>query len=199
MSPRRLRSRTLDLAVASVCVALFAAPFVASSGAIESSINENTADVDVRIPQIGIISKPQAGSFSGATSGIADGSIEWDLYSTSSAGMKLAVSAGRAPALRDGQNAVDIADLGATPGAWSVASGERRFGFSAVGNIVLARYDGGGKWRGFDGRNSVEVARRAGVIGRTTTTIKLRGEYGAALASNATPSGDVTATAVVNL
>lgn len=199
MSPRRLRSRTLDLAVASVCVALLAAPFVASSAAIESSINENTADVDLSIPQIGIISLPQAGSFGAGRSGVADGSISWDMYSTASAGMKLAVSAGRAPALRDGKNSVDIADFGATPAAWSVAAGDRRFGFSAVGDIALSRYDGGAKWRGFDGTNGVEVARRGGVLGRTTTTVKLRGEYSAALADDATPSADVAATAVINL
>lgn len=199
MTARRLRSRLLDLAVASACLLLVGAPFVASSSALESSITENTVDADLSVPQVGIISSPIKGSFPAGKSGIVDGSVSWEIYSSASNGMKLVVSSTRSPALRDEANNIDVADFSATPGGWSVAGTDRKFGFSAVGALVLARYNDGGGWRGFDGANGIEVARKGGVIPRTLTTVKLRGEYGAALPSDARPSASVAATAVVNL
>lgn len=199
MTVQRLRLRLLDLAVASVCLMLVGIPFIASSSALESSINENTVDADLRVPQTGIISHPQKGSFAATRSGIVDGSVEWDIYSTASSGMKLVVSSTRSPALRDTQNGIDVTDVDGTLGGWSVAKGERRFGFSAVGNLVLARYGDGGKWRGFDAGNSIEVARKGGIIPRSTVTVKLRAEYDAALPGNAKPNVNVAATAVANL
>lgn len=194
-----MRSRLLDVAVASVCLALVAVPFVAISSAVEAPITENTVDTDLRVPKFGLLSLPIDGSFGAGRSGRVDGSVAWDMYTSAASGMKLVVSADRSPALRDAQNAVDIPDAGSLPSPWSVGASERKFGFSAVGAFTLARFDDGKDFRGFNGATGVEVARKGGIFPATRTTVKLRGEYGSPLASNARITTNLIATAVVNL
>jgi hypothetical protein len=194
-----MRSRLLDVAVTCVCMAMVAAPFIAISHAVEAPISENTVDTDVKLPQFGLLSLPINGSYAATRSGRVDGSVSWDMYTSTSNGMKLVVSADRAPALRDSQNGVDIADAGATPAAWTVASGERKFGVSAIGAYTLARFDDGTAFRGFAGTTGVEVARKGGIFPATRTVVKLRGEYGTALATDAKVTTNLIGTAVVNL
>jgi hypothetical protein len=197
-----MRSRLLDLAVATVCVACLCAPMLPSVLAaddVEPAVVESGGSVDQKVLQSGVISNPLNGSFESGRSGRVDGSIQWDMYTSSPDGLKLVVSSDRTPAMRDSKNDVDVADYGSSPSDWSVGSTERRFGFSAVGGITLSRFGDGSKWRGFDGKRPVEVARRGAALPVTRTTIKLRGEFGAALASDATPTANVRAIAVLNL
>lgn len=203
MSPRPLRARMLDLAVMSVCIACIAAPFLpivhAASGAGGPAVVESGSNVDQKVLEAGIISNPLNGTFQGARSGTVNGSAQWDVYSTARGGIKLLVSSDRSPAMRDPQHGIDVPDAGATPDAWSVPAGERRFGLSANGSIALDRYASGRKWRGFAGTRGVEVARHSGAIARTRTTVALRAEFRAALPDNARPGARVVATAVPNL
>lgn len=199
MSPRRLRIRLLDIAVASLCVACVGAPFIPLSEAVEATLGESGGDIDQRVLQAGVISYPLNGAFGGATSGTADGSTQWDLYSTAADGMKLVVQSDRSPALRDGANGIDIADLAAAPAPWSVASTDRRFGFTAMGPLSLSAYAGGDKWRGLSGTRSVELAREDKPSGRSRTTVRWRAEYAQPLAAGATPTANVFVTGVVNL
>lgn len=202
MSPRRLRSRLLDLAVATVCVACVGAPLLPIVNAAndpEPSVVESGGTVDQKVLEGGIISNPLNGSFEGGGSGTVDGSVSWDLYSSDRDGMKLSVSADRTPAMRDAKTGTRVPDYAAAPSAWSVASGDRRFGFTVTGGLALARFDGGAKWRGFDGQKSVEVGRRNAPTPRTRTTVKLRAEFAAPLGADARPTATVYATAVPNL
>lgn len=198
MSPRRTRLRLLDLVVTFVCMACIAAPFVAMSQAEERPQAELGGDVDQTVGQSGMLSYPIAGTFQAGGSGTVDGSIQWDLFSTATDGMKLTVSSDRTPALRDAQNGIDIADYASEPQPWSVAGSARRFGFTVQGDLSLSRFSGD-KWRGFDGGTSVEAGRKRAPIPQTRTMVKLRGEFGAALPSDARPTANIYATAVVNL
>lgn len=198
MSPRRFRLRLLDLAVTFVCLACIAVPFVALSQAEERPQVELGGNVDQAVGQSGMLSYPIAGVFQAGGSGTVNGSVQWDLFSTSTDGMKLTVSSDRIPALRDAQNGIDIADYGADPKAWSVDGTARRFGFTVQGDLTLGRFSGD-KWRGFNGGTSVEIGRKRAPIPQTRTTVKLRGEFGAALPSDARPTANIYATAVVNL
>lgn len=199
MGLRRLRARLLDLAVATVCVACIAAPALPMVGAAEDEpVLETGGNVDQRVLETAAISNPLNGSFEAGGSGIREGSIAWDIYSTAPRGMKLVIASDRTPAMRDAANGVDIADFGATPGAWSVAAKERRFGFSASGSLALQRFGAGQKWRGFSGAEGLEVARRTIATPRTRTTVRLRAQFKSALASNSRPTANVTATAVPN-
>lgn len=197
-----MRSRLLDLTVATICVACVGAPLLpivnAASGP-EPSVIETGATVDQKVLEGGIISSPLDGSFQDGGAGTVDGSFSWDVYSTNRDGMKLSVSTDRTPAMRDSNSGVDIADFTATPSAWSVTGSDRRFGFSATGGLTLNRFENGAKWRGFDGRKAIEVARRGAPIPRTRTTVKLRAQFGASLAAGARPTATVYATAVPNL
>ncbi|MCW2922605.1 MAG: hypothetical protein JWM98_9 [Thermoleophilia bacterium] len=201
MSPRPLRARLLDLAVASVCVACVGAPLMGVGFAAnpDPSVVESGGTVDQKVLQSGIISNPLNGSFGGARSGKVDGSIQWDVYSTASDGMKLVVMSDGAPAMRDAKNGVDVPDYGASPSEWAVGSNDRRFGFSVVGGLGLSRFEDGKKWRGFNGKRPVEIGRRANAIPVTRTTVKLRAEFAKGLADDARPTANVRAIAVLNL
>jgi hypothetical protein len=199
MSPRRPRLRPLDLVVTAVCVACLVVPLAAVSQAEERSQVEQGGNVDQKVAESGMISNPLNGSFAAGGSGVVNGQIQWDIYTTSPQGMKLTVSADRTPALRDAANSIDIPDYSTDPKAWDVASGARSFGFTVQGDIALGRYDGGDKWRGFTGGTSVEVARKKAALPATRTTVKLRAEFGAALPSGARPTANLVGTAVVNL
>ncbi len=201
MSPWRMRSRLLDLTVATVCVACIAAPFLPAVNAADdgASVVESGGVVDQRVLAGGVISNPLNGKFEAGGSGTRDGSVSWDIFSTGADGLKLVISTDRSPAMRDTKNGVDVADYGSTPEAWSVGRSDRRFGLTAAGTLTLGRFGDGTKWRGFEGGRAIEVARRAAPIARTRTTIKLRAEFGASLPSGAQPSATIRATAVPNL
>jgi hypothetical protein len=192
-----MRSRLLDLAVATVCVACVAAPALPFVHA-QDSVVESGGSVDQRVLEGGVISNPLNGSFESGGAGIRDGSIQWDVYTTAARGMKLVVSSDRTPAMRDAANGVDVADYGSTPSSWSVSGSDRRFGMSAVGPMALSAFEDGRKWRGFSGRSGIEVARRGAPTGRTRTTLRLRAQFASSLGSNARPTATVYATAVPN-
>lgn len=197
-----MRTRLLDLAVATVCVACMCAPLlptVVAATSPDPAVVESGGTVDQRVLQSGIISNPLNASFPAGTSGTVDGSVSWDLYSSSPRGLKLVVSSDRSPAMRDAANGVDVADYGSSPTAWSVAGTDRRFGFTVAGPIALSRFANASKWRGFEGGRSVEAARRGAALPKTRTTVRLRAQFGSPLASNARPAANVNATAVVNL
>src|SRR4051812_7466911 len=119
MSPRRIRLRLLDLVVTLVCAAVVAVPFVASSLADNSRPTqlESGGDVDQRVAESGVIPNPITPTFSANANGLS-GSIQWDVYTTSTAGMKLAISSDRTPALRDAQSGTDIPDYTSDPKSW---------------------------------------------------------------------------------
>jgi hypothetical protein len=201
MSPRRLRSRLLDLTVTTVCVACLAAPFLATSNAADdgAAVVESSSAIDQRVLSGGVISNPLNASFESGGSGTRDGSVSWDLWGTGADGLKLTVSTTRSPAMRDPKNGIDIADYGSTPETWSVGSSDRRFGMTVVGSLGLGRFGDGSKWRGFEGGRAIEAARRAAPTPRTRTTIKLRAQFGSALPATARPTATIRATAVPNL
>ena len=196
-----MRSRLLDLAVATVCVACVAAPLLPLSIAADNPASvESGGVVDQRVLAGGVISNPLNATFEGGGgAGQHDGSVSWDVWGTGSDGLKLVLSSERSPAMRDGQNGIDIADYGSTPEAWSVGGSDRRFGWTVVGTLTLGRYGDGSKWRGFDGGRAVEVARRAAPTPRTRTTVKLKAEFGSALPADARPAATIRATAVPNI
>lgn len=205
MSFRRTRSRLLDLAVTSVCVACVGAPLLPIVNAATRSdgasgvVMESGGSVDQRVVGGGMISNPLNGSFESGGSGMVDGSFQWDMYSTARGGMKLVLSSDRSPAMRDSANGIDIGDLSSTADTWSVDNGDRRFGISAVGGLALSRFDDGRKWQGLEGKRAVEVARRGGPIAKTRTTVRLRAQFTASLPANARPTLNLRATAVPNL
>jgi hypothetical protein len=199
MSPRRLRLRLLDLAVTIVCLACVAVPFIAMSQAADGSQIESGGDVDERVLEAGSISNPLNGTFGSGVSGIVNGALQWDIYSTSANGMKLLISSDRTPTLHDAQNGIDVPDYGAAPAAWAVDASSRRFGFTSVGTIALGRFDDGGLWRGFAGATPVVVARKTTELPLTRTTVRLRGEFATALPGDARPTANLLGTAVVNL
>lgn len=201
MSPRRLRSRLLDLAVTTVCVACLAAPLLPTSNAADegSAVVESASVIDQRVLAGGVISNPLNGTFEAGGTGTRDGSVSWDTWGTGSDGLKLVVSSTRTPAMRDAKNSIDVADYGSSPAAWSVGSTERRFGMTVVGSLSLGRFGDGSKWRGFDGGRAIEASRRAAPSPRTRTTIKLRAEFGSALPAGAQPKATIRATALPNL
>jgi hypothetical protein len=205
MSPRRTRSRLLDLAVTSVCVACVCAPLLpvvnaaTRSDGANGSVVESGGSVDQRVVAGGIISNPLNGSFESGGTGTVDGSVQWDMYTTARGGMKLVLSSDRTPAMRDSANGIDVGDMSSAADTWSVGNGDRRFGISVVGGLALSRFDDGRKWRGLEGKRAVEVARRGGPIAQTRTTVKLRAQFAASLPANARPTVNLRATAVPNL
>lgn len=198
-----MRSRLLDLAIATVCVACVAAPLLPvtfAASAVGGTVLESSGVVDQKVAQTGVISKPLNGRFGSGTSGTVDGQVQWEVYSSAASGIKLLLSTDRDPAMRDATSGVDIPDTSSTAAPWSVGSGARAFGFTAFGGVAsISRFDGGQAWRGFEGTRSVEVGRRTAPLGRSRTTVRLRAEFGAPLASNARPTATIRATEVVNL
>lgn len=201
MARRRLRARSLDAVILTVAIACLSTPFMAgSTAAPHDPLLETGMTIDQRVRQSGLISYPLNAAFDVGRSGKSTGKIDWDVYSSSAQGFKLSISADGTPAMRDDAAGASIADYGASPSAWSVGAGDRRFGFSATGTEVLNGYDGGTKWRGFVGRRSIEVARRTGgAAAATRTTVKLAAEMNSALPAKAKPKAWIVATAMTNL
>jgi hypothetical protein len=195
------RVRLLDVAVALVCCAIAAAGVLPIAGAANGSkpLIEDGATVDSRVAQAGMISNPLNGSFERTTSGRADGSVQWDMYTTSPQGLKLVVSTTRSPAMRDEASGIDVPDLTGGIDEWRVPAGGRTFGISASGKVTMSPFADGTRWRGLNGRDPVEVARRAAAMPMTRTTVRLRAQYDRALPSSGTPSANIVATAVPNL
>lgn len=191
-----MRLRLLDLAVATVSVVCIGAPLLSTGFAASTpnpAIVESGGTVDQRVKQAGWISNPLDLTFESGCSGTLDGAVTWSQFTTGRKGAKLVVSADSSPAMGP-----DVPDYGSTPSAWSVSGSDRRFGFTALGAIALNRFEDGAKWRGFDGKAGIEVARRGASFGASRTTIKLRAEYGAPLCASR-PSANVRATALPNL
>ena len=186
-----MRSRLLDLAVATVCVACVCAPMLASGfAATNPSVVESGGTVDQRVKQSGWISNPIDLTFESGACGKLDGSVTWSQFTTGKKGAKLSVSADSKPAMDN------VDDYTTNPSAWSVGSGEKRFGFTVLGAISLNRFDDGAKWRGFEGKRAVEVARRGTAFSAARTTIKLRAECAS---SGPRPTANIRGTAVPNL
>lgn len=194
-----MRSRLLDLAVATVCVACVCAPLLPTVIAATPAVVESGASVDQKVLQAGYISNPLDGTFEAGHSGTVEGSFTWSQYTSGRKGAKLVISSDRTPAMRDANNSIDIADYGANPVTWSVGGSDRKFGFTAVGAIALNRFADGRNWRGFDGKEGLEVARRGNAFGAARTTIRIRAEFSSALPSDARPTANIRATALPNL
>lgn len=182
-----MRLRLLDLAVATVSVVCVCAPFMLGSSvaATNPSVVESGGTVDQRVKPAGWISNPLDVSFESGGSGTKDGSVSWSQFTTGRKGAKLVLSAVDNPAMSGAD------DVSSTPAAWP---GGNRFGFTALGPIALNRFADGAKWRGFDGKRGVEVARRGAAFGSARTTIKLRAEL-----SGDRGTASIRATAVPNL
>jgi hypothetical protein len=198
MIRRRLHRRSIDVAVVLTAVVLCTWPLL---GVGSAAVATQQLHVDQKVRQAVSITKPLDGAFVASKTGRANGSVSWEASTTNETGYKLVVSSDGTPALRDAAGNADVADMSWTPGAWSVGSSDRRFGFSATGDDADNEYGGNGdRWRGFRGRKTTEVARnRSGARPMTRTRVKLASEMGLDLPSSSNPEATVVATAMVNL
>lgn len=189
--------RGLDLLVAVTSLALVAWPFV---GASSAALVQRQLHVDQRVRDSVSITRPLDGAFTAKHSGRSRGSVGWAASTTAGTGYKLVVSSDSAPALHDASGSNDVNDLDWSLGSWSVDGSHRAFGFSATGEDALGSYGSGGKWRGFRGARTTEVARdRHGARPMTRTDVPLSSEMGASLPSSSNPDVTVVATAMANL
>ncbi len=125
--------------------------------------------------------------------GTSTGTVDWTVTTNNSAGYKLEIEASAGPALTSGGDSVaDYTE--ATPGtpeAWSVASSDSEFGFTASGTDSEAKYSAGTLYEGFSGTSKIQVATASAETVGTATTIDLKTEVGA---SKFQPTGTYTAT-----
>lgn len=197
MGAKRSRRVIADIAVCMFGAALCAWPFIATGSA---SLSDVPVNVNQKVAESTLISKPLDGKFDVKLSGRSTGSIDWDVYTSSTEGFKLSVSASTEPAMTDTTRGAVIGDLSSSFKPWSVAAGERRFGFSATGDQAKSSFANGDNWRGFTGRKSIELGRRkTGPVKLTRTTLLLSSEMRAALPAGATPRVTITGTTSVNL
>lgn len=188
----------LDIAVTLVAMCLCASPFIPRSHA--GNLSETGVKVDQKVKQTALITKPLSGRFDYSRSGVSTGQVSWDVYSSAGEGFKLVVSTDGTPAMRDSAAGSVINDFSTSLSGWSVGGGDRRFGFSSTGDAAISSYESGTRYRGFQGAQGLEIARRRkGPIAVTRTTLKLRGEFTNPLPSNARPKVLVIGTAMLNL
>lgn len=201
MTFHRARVSLLDLVVAFVAIAIVAVPFLPSSAAMtRRPVVGGSMSVDQQVSQAGMISYPINPSLRVADRGASAGSVQWETYSTSGAGLKILLSSTHQPALRDSSGSVEVPDYATAPQTWDVDGAERRFGFTVQGEDAMATYAEGARWRGFEGRRSIEAARRVrGPVPSTRTNVRLIADMGEGMPSTATPRATVVATAVLNL
>lgn len=198
---RIIRARLCDTALVMGAVALLATP-VLPMGRAAGPVIEHGISVDQVVKPTAMISMPIDGEFRVSRSGKSVGSVKWDVYTSARDGYKLAVSSKAAPALwDDSSSGARVDDYGHSPKAWAVDAGQRRFGFSASGSRALSDFDGDGRrWRGFDGKRSIEVARyRGGATPLSRTTVWLAAEMRDPLPAGARMNGRLIATTTVNL
>jgi hypothetical protein len=199
---RKLRARGMDTALVATALVLIATPLLPVGNAAPPVL-ERGITVDQRVKPTAMISMPIDGDFQISRSGKSTGSVKWDIYTTARQGYKLAVNSVATPALwDDSSNKETVGDYDAEPKAWAVGAGDRRFGFSATGTRVLSEYDASGdkRWRGFNGKRPIEVARyRGGALPVSRTTVWLASEMRNPLPASARMNGLLVATAMVNL
>ncbi len=196
----RPRIRAADVLVVAVSMALCLAPLGIHAMAAPSSTLDQPLSATQEVAASVGIGRPVTGSFTPSSSGMSTGQVTWDAWATSNGGFKLTVHTNREPAMQSSSGAVTVDDQGATPSAWSVPAGQRRFGFSVRGEHALAAYQGGNRWRGFQGARPIEASRRrGGAAAQTRTTIRLRSEMRSALPSGTRVSAHVVGTVTENL
>lgn len=200
---RRTRSRAgraADLVVAVAAVMLIASPMIMQAGA-DDAIITSPMTVGQVVNAAAVISPPAKGSFDAKGDGSSTGQVSWDVFSTDDDGFRMTVSTDAdLPALRDRTTGIQIPDLDDDPGAWSVGAGQRRFGFSAMGDTAISSYDDGTKWRGFDGRTGILIARHgSGAAPMSTVTLKLKSEMNRPLPASADPKAYIVSTVTVNI
>jgi hypothetical protein len=191
-----LRNRYADWLLLGAAIACIGAPFVAGAFANESILDQ-TVKVDQQVKEAAMISLPQEGSFDLKRSGKEVGSVKWEVYTSAANGFKLTASADSEPAM-----GTMVSDYDSALAAWSVGANERKFGFSASGPEALSSYGNSSsrKWRGFNGRRGIEIARkRNDPSAEVETTLWLASEMGASLPASASASATLTATAMANL
>jgi len=148
---------------------------------------------------------------SGAST-VASGTTAVTIITDNPAGYKLEINASTTPALKSGS--IGITDyteaITGTAEAWSFASGAR-FGFSAIGDDVVANFKNSGStcgsgianglcFLGLQGATKILVSRiytRTPVLG-TTTTIKYKAENKGATLTSSDYTGTITLTATPN-
>jgi hypothetical protein len=200
MARLRLRRRAADLAVTLVAVALCAAPLLPQVWADSATMVQRQIAVNEQVAASSTISEPWGGSFAASPSGKSVGAISWSVFTTNPAGYKLVLSTTSVPAMHDRNSSNVINDQPASPAPWSVAAGDRRFGFSAVGPDALHVFSGGSDWRGFEGVHGIEASHnRDGAAGMSTTTVRVASEMRSPLESNAKLHAWILATATVNI
>jgi len=154
------------------------------------------------LPNIGIVANRSVGSSS------------WTVATNSTTGYTLAVKASTTPALRNGStdNFADYTEgTPGTPDTWSVASGDKEFGYSAYGTNVTSGTWGthtdcgntgtgvvatGSKYRGFS-MSDVTIASNSGVtpVAGIVTNICFAAEQNNVYAASGTYTATITATA----
>ena len=188
-----------DFVIVFVAICLILSPFIPHVGAADGPVYETPLSVNQRVRPAGMISEPLAETFAFQRQGLATGSVTWSVSSSDSNGFKLVVSTTTDPAMR-ATDGTTIPDYDDAPAAWDVGDSERAFGFSVVGQRSRADFGDGTKWRGFNGRQGIEVARRRGGASEPVrTTIRLASEMGRPLPDSVNPTARVVATAVANL
>lgn len=176
-----------------------AAPFVPIGSAADGPVFETPISVDQVVHPAAVISLPLTPSFNFQREGLALGTVAWSVSTSDSNGFKLVLSSTTVPAMQ-GTGTETVADYSDEPSAWDVAGPERAFGFSVAGTRARTLFGNGTKWRGFDGKRGIEIARRRGSASEPiTTTVRLASEMGAALPASVDPSAHIMATAVANL
>lgn len=192
-------SRARDVMIVGVAICMIMSPFIRTVEAADGPVYETPMSVNQRVRPAGMISEPLAEAFTFQRQGLATGSVTWSVSSSDTNGFKLVLSTTSEPAMRASDGTV-IPDYDHTPTDWNVNDSERAFGFSVVGQRSRSDFGDGTKWRGFNGRQGIEVARRRGGASEPVrTTIRLASEMGQALPASVDPRARVVATAVANL
>lgn len=203
MARTRTRTRTrraADLGIAVVGVVLVLSPFIAQSFAGDAIIEQRIA-VGQRIKAAAVVSPPATGRFVMDSGGLTTGAVSWDVFTTDSGGFRMTVNTdANEEALRDRTTGLSVADYSHSSSEWSVPAGQRRFGFSAVGDYALNEYGDGSKWRGFEGRRGVLVARHgSGAAPMSRVTLRLASEMKSPLPDSANPKAYIYSTVTVNI
>ncbi len=196
---RRARISVIDVCIVATAMVCCAAPFIAVGNAADGPVFETPISVDQVVHPAAVISQPLSPAFTLIRDGRATGTVTWSVSTSDGNGFKLVLSSTTTPAMQ-GTGSATVADYSDQPSEWDVSGQERAFGFSVSGSRARSMFGNGTKWRGFDGKRGIEIARRRGSASEpVTTTVRLATEMGAALPAAADPQAHILATTVANI
>lgn len=194
---KNLISESLLIFLGVIIISIFFSYSEKEGGVKVAGVASDSVEINVTVSEVISISSPANASMSPEIvgSGLANGSVNWNIITNNSSGWKLEVESNTDPAMQKGSDSFlnYTESVSGVPETWSVNNNSSEFGFSVNSDYEVSGYSGGSNFRGFPGISKVKIAEDSSVTvdGGADVSVLFKAEVGV---DKTQPSGLYTAT-----